>query len=56
MKNGSNYNVTTLKKQVKEILKEAKNNNLIKSHTLAFDKYPTEKEAHKGTKKYFCNK
>ena len=56
MKIGNNFNDNTLKDRVKKILKEAKNNNLIKPHTLAFDKYPTQEEIHKGNKKYFYNK
>lgn len=56
MKNSNNFDNNSLKDRVKKILKDAKKNNLIKPHTLAFEKYPTQEESHKGNTKYFCNK
>ncbi len=37
---------------VKQIIKEAKANNLIKSHTEAFSKNPVNLEIHKGNENY----
>ncbi len=41
-----------LKKDVKDIVLEAKKRNLIKPHTEAFKDYPVNKEKHKGKLNY----
>lgn len=57
MKNGNNsFNNPALKENIKKILAEAKKQNLIKPHTLAFSEYPSQKESHKGNKNCFIIK
>lgn len=42
-----------LKQQAKMIVDLAKTKGLVKPHTAAFDKHPSEKEVHKGNEKYY---
>ena len=51
---GNIFKDKSLKKRVKDIIKFAKENNLIKPHTEAFKKYPVENEIHKGSISFFA--